>query len=235
MGQIYLIRHGQASFGSDNYDALSALGRQQGMVLGEWFAEQGQRFDRVLVGSMQRHRQTAAACMTALARSAPPETAWQLDPGFDEYDHHEVLIRHRPDFAEPGAVLRFLATQERPQQAYQAIHEAAVARWIGGGHDAQYGEPWPQFRRRCAEALQRLLESAAPAQNIAVFTSGGTIGCLCQGVLGLDDRHTAQLGWSFANSAVTKIFYRQGKLSLGYLNNYAHLEWRGQRAAVSYR
>jgi broad specificity phosphatase PhoE len=110
-----------------------------------------------------------------------------------------------------------------------------MARWIGGEHDAQYGEPWPQFRSRCASALQRLLDSAGPSQSIAVFTSGGTIACMCQVLLGLDDRHTAQLSWSFVNSAVTKIFYRPGKLALGYVNNYAHLEWRGQSGSVSYR
>jgi broad specificity phosphatase PhoE len=29
MGQIYLVRHGQASFGSANYDQLSELGHEQ--------------------------------------------------------------------------------------------------------------------------------------------------------------------------------------------------------------
>ena len=29
MGTLYLVRHGQASFGSDHYDQLSELGRRQ--------------------------------------------------------------------------------------------------------------------------------------------------------------------------------------------------------------
>ncbi|MCH1491392.1 MAG: histidine phosphatase family protein, partial [Luminiphilus sp.] len=32
MASIYLIRHGQASFGSDNYDQLSPVGQRQADV-----------------------------------------------------------------------------------------------------------------------------------------------------------------------------------------------------------
>ncbi|HJV74342.1 MAG TPA: phosphoglycerate mutase family protein, partial [Noviherbaspirillum sp.] len=58
MGQIYLVRHGQASFGSANYDQLSELGLEQARLLGEWFANSRQQFHRVVTGDMRRHRQT---------------------------------------------------------------------------------------------------------------------------------------------------------------------------------
>ena len=61
MAELFMVRHGQASFGTGNYDQLSALGERQGVWLGEYFAERGIAFDRVVTGSMQRHRQTAAA------------------------------------------------------------------------------------------------------------------------------------------------------------------------------
>lgn len=47
MAELYLVRHGQASFGTENYDRLSALGEQQGVWLGEYFARQDIVFDRV--------------------------------------------------------------------------------------------------------------------------------------------------------------------------------------------
>lgn len=86
MGQIYMIRHGQASFGSDNYVELSALGTEQGRLLGEWFANNRRKFDRIVVGSMQRHWQTAISCMAVLPGFAPMETEWQIRPGVNEYD-----------------------------------------------------------------------------------------------------------------------------------------------------
>ncbi|EXF47276.1 phosphoglycerate mutase family protein [Pseudomonas sp. BAY1663] len=39
MGSIYLIRHGQASFGAENYDVLSPLGYRQSEALGDYLAQ----------------------------------------------------------------------------------------------------------------------------------------------------------------------------------------------------
>lgn len=36
MSTIYLVRHGQASFGADSYDLLSAKGEQQAQVVGNF-------------------------------------------------------------------------------------------------------------------------------------------------------------------------------------------------------
>jgi hypothetical protein len=37
MTTIYLVRHGQASFGAASYDQLSAKGEQQAQVVGDFF------------------------------------------------------------------------------------------------------------------------------------------------------------------------------------------------------
>ncbi|PCI45804.1 MAG: histidine phosphatase family protein, partial [Alphaproteobacteria bacterium] len=39
MAEIYLVRHGQASFNTDDYDRLSDRGRQQSEYLGQYFTE----------------------------------------------------------------------------------------------------------------------------------------------------------------------------------------------------
>lgn len=235
MGQIYLVRHGQASFGTANYDQLSNLGVEQARQLGTWFAERGQPFHRVVTGGMMRHRQTADACMGALPASLRTEGEWESDVGFNEYDHHEVLLRHRPDFVDPIAVKDFLAQSDDPKRVFQKIFQLAMTRWVDGQHDDEYGEPWPAFRARCIAALQRLLDSAGPSQNIIVFTSGGTIATLCQHLMHFPDRQMAELNWSLVNGAVTKLLYQPGKVTLSYLNNYAHLELSGQKQSITYR
>ena len=58
MGQLYLVRHGQASLGADDYDQLSPLGARQAQRLGEHWRAQGLRFDAVFTGTLKRHRQT---------------------------------------------------------------------------------------------------------------------------------------------------------------------------------
>jgi len=235
MGQIYLVRHGQASFGSADYDQLSPLGSEQARLLGEWFANSHQTFHRVVTGNLRRHRQTADACIGALPKAQRVDTDWLTDPDFNEYDHHEVLTRHRPEFEDPEQVKRFLASSPNARFAFQDVFQAAMSRWMSGRYDADYREPWPLFRQRCTGALRRLVDDAGKSQNIIVFTSGGTIATICQHLLGLQDRQTAELNWSLANCGITKLLYRPGVVTLSYLNNYAHLEWLGQPNSVTYR
>ncbi len=54
MGQIYLVRHGQASFGSADYDQLSTLGAEQAQMLGGSLDDSYTGFDRVGPGSVTR-------------------------------------------------------------------------------------------------------------------------------------------------------------------------------------
>mgnify|MGYP003610115975 FL=1 len=59
MTTIYLVRHGQASFGAESYDKLSTTGEQQATVLGQYFQKILKEQPYVVAGGMQRHRQTA--------------------------------------------------------------------------------------------------------------------------------------------------------------------------------
>jgi broad specificity phosphatase PhoE len=230
MSQILLVRHGQASFGSSDYDRLSELGLEQSRVLGQWFADSGQGFQRVVTGSLRRHRQTAEACLGISA-----DIAWETEPGFDEYNHHDVLVKHHPPFKDPTEVKRFLASSRNARFEFQEIFAAAMARWMSGGHDGEYVESWPLFRERCVGALKRLLGSLDKSQSVIVFTSGGTIATLCQYLLGFSDRQVAALNWTLVNGAVTKLLCRPGHANLSYLNSYAHLERLGRSELITYR
>lgn len=242
MGNIYLVRHGQASFGSANYDQLSTLGYEQARLLGQWFANTRQGFHRVLTGGMQRHRQSADACMAELPKPLLQETDWQTDTGFAEFDHHEVLRRHCPEFGDAEAFKRLLAGHAQPGLAFRQLFEQAMLRWMDGASPADYAESWPQFRQRCVDALQRLAAQAdaaqaqagGPSQTSIVFTSGGVIAALAQHLLGMPDRQAMALNWSLANGAVTRLRHSEGKISLSSLNNYAHLEWLGEAGAITY-
>lgn len=86
LAELYFVRHGQASSGTDNYDRLSPVGEQQGLWLGEYFAERKITFDRVVIGAMQRHRQTADAILRGLGATLSCEQ----DLGLNEYDFHAL-------------------------------------------------------------------------------------------------------------------------------------------------
>jgi len=234
MGQIYLVRHGQASFGAANYDQLSELGYEQARLLGQWYANSHQAFHKVVTGGMVRHRQTADTCMAELPKPALADTEWVTDDDFAEFDHHEVLLRHCPEFGDAAAFKALMASHVDPSRALEHLFRAAMQRWMGGWHDDEYTETWPDFRRRCVRALERL-DTPGGKQTTIVFTSGGVISTLMQHLLGLQDFQVMELNWTLANCGVTRLLQRPGQFTLSYLNNYSHLEWLGQPGTVTYR
>lgn len=243
MGTIHLIRHGQASFGAADYDQLSELGKQQAALLGSWLARTGQAVDRIALGAMKRHRQTAEAFSQALGPDSAVRESWWVDPDFNEFDHEEVLHRFRPELQPPGALGAFLAAQEQPPRAFQALFAQAVARWMTGDYDAEYRESWRMFQTRCERALGRLIEHCGDSKTVCVFTSGGPISAICQGLLGIPDARAFDLNWTLLNTGVTKIWYRdpsrkspdQVPATLHSLNGVAHLELAGEARLFTYR
>ena len=67
MGTLYMIRHGQASFGSANYDLISETGVLQSRILAEYLLAVGLAPDALYSGAMERQKDTAGA-MVALYR-----------------------------------------------------------------------------------------------------------------------------------------------------------------------
>ena len=95
MGTLYLVRHGQASFGADDYDCLSALGERQSRRLGEYFKLRGLRFEAALAGTLRRQQQTLAGISEGLGSSIPT----QLWPGLNEYDSDALIAKRQRDGA----------------------------------------------------------------------------------------------------------------------------------------
>ena len=91
MATIYIIRHGQASFGADGYDKLSELGCRQAEVTGEYLARAGIQFDTVYSGDLLRQRETCQLAISSQGR----EPAHHIDPRFNELRNDEQLLTYR--------------------------------------------------------------------------------------------------------------------------------------------
>jgi broad specificity phosphatase PhoE len=235
MGQVLLVRHAQARFGADDYDQLSELGREQARLLGEWLARGRRGFDAAVTGSLRRHRETAEICLALLPHELRPKAVADSDKGFDEYDSDEVVLCHRPEFADSAALRRHVRASENPRRTFQGLFAAAMTRWMCGEHDGDYRESWQAFAARCVAALKRITDDATPSRRVVVFTSGGPIAAICQHLLGLDPKRTLDVNTVLVNCATTGLLYQPEMVSLSHLNNYAHLEQAGDPKMVTYR
>ena len=80
MAELFLVRHAQAAFGTDDYDRLSPLGRMQAEVLGHYLRDCGIQFDAVFSGDLLRQKETARLALESQSREVPHH----VDPRFNE-------------------------------------------------------------------------------------------------------------------------------------------------------
>jgi broad specificity phosphatase PhoE len=222
VGQLLLVRHGQASWGSDDYDVLSETGWEQSRLLGEAFAARGIEPWRSVTGGMRRHAETATGCLAEMG-DVITTTA---DPGWDEFDHVSMLAKLRPPFEG----------RKPTKTEFQEWFEEATDRWTGGQYDSEYAESFTAFTDRVDEALERLAGDVG-SRTALVFTSGGPIAWVAARLL-TDDREAANRLWRklnpvCVNSGVTRLVTGSRGTTLVTFNEHAHLD--GVPGVLSYR
>ena len=215
MGHLYLARHGQASFGADNYDQLSPLGAQQSVRLGQYFAAKGWQFDTVVTGSLARHAQTWAGIEQGMGLRADAK-AVQVEPGLNEYDSHAVIAAIHPGplpaVNEPGAY-----------QTYFRLLRDGLRAWMDGVLTPQGMPSYADFRAGILDALKRVRD-ANPGNRVLVVSSGGPISTTMGYLLGTSAETTIELNYQIRNTALTECRITRKGLRLVSFNGLPHLD-----------
>lgn len=233
MTVIYLVRHGQASFGQQNYDKLSDLGHQQAKILGQSLQSRVGQFDKLVLGSMLRHRQTLENCLDSMQHDFQEEEL-NIDEGWNEYDHHDILAQLGPEFADAQSIESWVRKQPQPKKAFESMFNQAMDRWIAGKHDDEYVESWQHYQARIKQALKTTIESAGDAKHVAVFSSGGPISVVSQALLGVDPSKVMQVNWTLVNCSITKLVSTGSRLFVSTLNDHSHFEGK-DKALITYK
>jgi broad specificity phosphatase PhoE len=223
MAELFLVRHGQASLGSRNYDFLSDIGTQQGVWLGEHFARNGIEFDRVMTGSLLRHAQT----LDAIRRAMPGASLdCEIHPGLDEYDFHALFGALRDEHSS----LRETASRG-PREFFKALR-AVLHLWRESALDDRVPETWRAFQQRVADA--RAAIQRGDARRVLVVSSGGVIGAFIQQILQAPAATAIELNMQVRNSSVTHCFFNREAMHLSSFNGVAHLDDPQRHAFQTY-
>jgi broad specificity phosphatase PhoE len=206
---IYMIRHGQACFGHDEYDRLSPLGTKQARVLAGRLLDTQFRPDAIYSGTLLR--QTAPA-QEVISAAAFPD-----------------MVKDDPSFEDD------LPRMHTDKDSFKRIFEAAMFRWVAGPFDAPGVESWHDFRARVARSLRCIMKKHGRGKTIAVFTSGGPIAASLSEVLGIPGEKALWLNWQIINTSMTRYMYRQEQITLAGFNSIAHLELAGDPTLITYR
>ncbi|SDT21423.1 histidine phosphatase family protein [Pseudomonas fuscovaginae UPB0736] len=236
MGSIYLIRHGQASFGADDYDVLSPVGMRQAQILGQHLAELGLNFDRCLAGDLRRQQDTATLALKQFANVGLPVPTLETDAAFNEFDAEAVIRALLPAMLpdEPEA-LHILRNAAQNRGEFQRIFARIIERWLDGSHDPEGLESWLGFVERVNSGLQRILEQADNTQRIAVFTSGGTITALLHLITRIPARQAFELNWQIVNTSLNQLKFRGREVTLASFNSQTHLQLLKAPELITFR
>jgi broad specificity phosphatase PhoE len=229
MSAIYLLRHGQASFGASDYDQLSPLGLAQARLLGTALSGCSLKEPVLVSGSMQRHRHTLQECVAALSAAEP----FAVDEGWNEFDHQAVMQAAFPEYKDTAALRAAMATHSHPKAAFQRLFETAMQRWASGAHDKDYVETWAQFHQRVAQALSTLIQQLPSDRDAVVSTSGGVIAAAVQQLLQVPAAVGISLNWTLVNAGYTRLLTGRRGPRLCCLNVHTHLQ--GLAHLVTYR
>ena len=218
MGTLYLVRHGQASFGADDYDVLSPLGLQQAKRLGEYFKTKGIAFDAAFSGTLQRQISTLEGIFDGMG-SKPDAIQW---PGLNEYDSHAVIATvHAGKLEKP-------TSPEQYRHHFRLLKDG-LAQWMNGVVSPVGMPSYSDFVLGVSSALDHVRKNYTG--NVLLVSSGGPIATAVGHVLGCPPESTIELNLRIRNSSVTEFAFTPKRHmlvtynTLPHLNEPEHADW----------
>jgi broad specificity phosphatase PhoE len=215
MPTLYLVRHGQASFGAQDYDQLSDLGAQQSEQLGRYFKSKSLRFDAAYMGTLRRHQQTYAGIAQGMGIS---RQALQR-PGLNEYDSEAVVAAIHP---EP------LSREKSPEnyRKHFRLLRDGLAAWMAGSVQPVGMPSYPDFVRGITDVLDEVRAQVGDQDDarILIVSSGGPISTAVGHVLGTSAATTIELNLRIRNTSVTEFAFTPKRHMLVTYNTLPHLE-----------
>ncbi len=215
MPTLYLVRHGQASFGAADYDNLSDLGAKQALALGQYFKAKNLRFDAAYMGTLRRHAQTYAG----IAQGMGMDQSAMARPGLNEYDSDALVQAIHP---EPLSRER---SPENYRKHFRLLRDGLSA-WMEGTVSPQGMPIYPDFVKRITDVLDEVRAEfgARDDARILICSSGGPISTAVGHILGTAPQMTIELNFRIRNSSVTEFDVNPKRHMLVTYNTLPHLE-----------
>lgn len=221
MGTLYLVRHGQASFGSENYDQLSELGWRQSVRLGEFFKAHELHFQSVITGTMRRHAETFEGIVQGLGSRLERRVLSELN----EYDSQALIdALHAPPLSD-------LLTPEGYRQHFRHLRDA-LKQWMAGVISPSGMPSYADFTAGIRAALEQAHKESDG--NVLIVTSGGPISAAVGQLLGTSAETTIDLNLRMRNTSVTELAMTPKRLALISFNGLPHLATADDRDWITH-
>jgi len=222
MAEITLVRHGQASFGEDNYDLLSPSGHLQARWLGEQYKALNTSFDHIVTGTMVRHQETADNIINGFDSFIPITK----NIGLNEYDFKGLLAVLKQDFSKS-----WLETNNKERDYYFNI-KLALTYWMSGEIESDNHDTWISFKERVLSAFYSIC--SLNQKRILLISSGGPIATVIAEILKLDCQRYRDISLQIKNTSTSKILFSQNNFTLDSYNDVSHLKVPNKMSSITF-
>lgn len=232
MAEIILIRHGQASFGADDYDCLSELGLRQAAEAGKFLARCDPDITAIYSGELKRQQHTGE--LIASAHSGINNIFF--DSGFDEIDMDMLIKLLIPLMIKKDENLKhMLLCDDGSKKSYQKILKRVFMFWVLQGPSIGGLPSWKEFSKRVGDSFREVISNQGAGSKTVVISSGGVIATLAQQAMGVPDTHVYSLFEAVLNASLTRFFYNnRGDIALQSFNDVSYLSAEDE-LLISYR
>ena len=230
MGSIYVVRHGQAAFGTNDYDRLTEVGFTQARLLGAHFGARRIRFDAIFTGTLRRQIETARGIL-----QGHPELGVDLPqerfPGLDEYLSDAIMTAHfgTPPVWGAGADKRDAAFV---RDHFRQLREALLA-WADERTQPQGMASFSRFQE---QAVAALIEARIrfPEGRVLVVSSGGPIAAMVAAALQAPPSSAVELNLRIRNSSLSEFSSTPKRHHLVSFNAVPHLDTHSDPKLTTY-
>jgi broad specificity phosphatase PhoE len=226
---IYLVRHGQAAFGTEHYDRLTDAGFAQARLLGGYFARRQIRFDAVFTGTLRRQTETAQGIFDGHELGTSPQQ--EAFPGLDEYKPEAIMMTLTGTFPAPALA----AARRDPlvvREHFRVLREALLA-WAEDRTQPEGMPVWQAFQDSAVAALVEARQRF-PDGNVLIVSSGGPIAAIVAATLNAPPATAVELNLRIRNSSLTEFATTPRRHSLISFNGLPHLDTHPDPTLITY-
>ena len=222
MSILHLIRHGQASFGADDYDNLSPKGIEQSVALGKALSQKESKFDHVIVGPHRRHIQTFEGIKKGYKFADLPDPF--IDERFAENQLMEIAQHFIPQILNSNKttneIFHTIPKEERHDKFLKLFHIVAK-KWMNEELDLSEHnfEGFSVFRARIANTLKTIQDEMTDKSDIMVVTSGGAISGFYAEATNCSQEEIMKLNFGLKNVSISEFVVTTERFTLKAFNS----------------
>lgn len=198
MSVIHLIRHGQANSQGENYDMLTPRGKEQAFLLGRYMAENEDYPDRILLGTLRRHKETAESFLEGISSVAPNRIVSLSELSTEDSDWNEFsvelwkgyskyLSETRTDFSNSLQLFGKVRLKGGVRSAalFFKLTEEILEFWKKGEYTPEGIETYIDFESRVMRAREKYFQPSS-SEKTFIFSSGTPISLVLRKILKQD-------------------------------------------------